>query len=106
VTSGGVALVTEPFDFEQEYCRALIKPLHGRIDVRFVSAGTLVCMKSAAVRPQDHLDVGNLPIIESDDDNRGDAARSADRLAPDYPLGRTPVSRPEPPWVGGRRPLR
>jgi hypothetical protein len=47
--------VTEPFDFDEEYARALIKPLHDRIEVRFVSAGALIRMKSAVCRPQDHL---------------------------------------------------
>lgn len=60
--------VTEPFDFEHEYSQALLKRLHERIDVRFVSAGTLIRMKTAAGRPQDHLDVENLRIIENDDD--------------------------------------
>ena len=60
--------VTEPFDFDEEYSRALIKPLHDQIEVRFVSAGTLIRMKSAVGRPQDQLDVENLRIIESDDD--------------------------------------
>lgn len=59
--------VTEPFDFEQEYPRALLKLLHDRIEVRFVSAGTLIRMKSEAGRPQDNLDIENLRIIESDD---------------------------------------
>jgi len=56
------------FDFDQEYHRALIKPLHERIEVRFVSAGTLIRMKSAAGRPQDHLDIESLRIIERNDD--------------------------------------
>ena len=60
--------VTEPFDFDEEYSRALIKPLHDQIEVRFVSAATLIRMKSAVGRPQDQLDVENLRIIENDDD--------------------------------------
>jgi hypothetical protein len=87
--------VTEPFDFDEEYARALIKPLHDRIEVRFVSAGALIRMKSAVGRPQDHLDVENPRIIESDDDRRSTSVRSADRLAPDNRGRRTPVTRPE-----------
>ena len=60
--------VTEPFEFDQEYSRALIKPLHDRLEVRFVSAGTLIRMKSAVGRPQDHLDIENVRVIGSDDD--------------------------------------
>ena len=48
--------VTEPFDFEEEYRKALVKPL-GRTDVRFVSIPTLIRMKQAAGRPQDEIDI-------------------------------------------------
>jgi hypothetical protein len=48
--------VTEPFDFENEYGRALVKPL-GRIEVRFVSIQTLIRMKEAANRAQDRIDI-------------------------------------------------
>lgn len=51
--------VEEPFEFEEEYRRALVKRL-GRIEVRFVSAATLVRMKEAADRPQDRIDAGYL----------------------------------------------
>jgi hypothetical protein len=37
--------VIEPFDFEHEYSQALLKRLHGRIEVRVVSVGTLIRMK-------------------------------------------------------------
>jgi hypothetical protein len=60
--------VTEPFDFEHEYSQALLKRLHERIEVRIVSVGTQIRMKSAAGRSRDHLDVENLRIIENDDD--------------------------------------
>jgi hypothetical protein len=33
--------VSEPFDFETEYARALVKPL-GPVEVRFVSSPTLI----------------------------------------------------------------
>ena len=48
--------VTEPFDFEDEYRRALVKPLGGT-EVRFVSIPTLIRMKEAAGRPQDRIDI-------------------------------------------------
>ncbi len=48
--------VTEPFPFDEEYERALLKPL-GAIPVRFVSIPTLIKMKLAAGRKQDMLDI-------------------------------------------------
>ena len=48
--------VTEPFDFDDEYARALVKPL-GTIPVRFVSIRTLIRMKQAAGRPHDRIDL-------------------------------------------------
>jgi hypothetical protein len=48
--------VTEPFDFEHEYERALVKPL-GPVAVRFVSIPTLIRMKEIAGRPQDRIDI-------------------------------------------------
>lgn len=52
--------VTDPFPFDEEYRRALIKPLHGDIPVRFVSIPTLIRMKEAADRPQDRIDIEHL----------------------------------------------
>lgn len=51
--------VTEPFDFDAEYDRALVKPL-GAIAVRFVSIPTLIRMKEVAGRPQDRIDIDYL----------------------------------------------
>jgi hypothetical protein len=51
--------VTEPFDFEAEYGRALVKPL-GSVGVRFVSIPSLIRMKEAAGRPQDRIDIDYL----------------------------------------------
>ena len=48
--------VTEPFDFEAEHARALVKPL-GPVAVRFVSIPTLIRMKETAGRPQDKIDI-------------------------------------------------
>jgi hypothetical protein len=48
--------VTEPFDFEAEWSRALVKSL-GPIAVRFVSIPALIRMKEIAGRPQDKIDI-------------------------------------------------
>jgi hypothetical protein len=48
--------VTEPFDFDEEYARALVKPL-GSVAVRFVSIPSLIRMKELAGRPQDKIDI-------------------------------------------------
>ena len=48
--------VQEPFDFEDEDRRSLVKPF-GQIDVRFVSIPTLIRMKQLADRPQDRIDI-------------------------------------------------
>lgn len=52
--------VTEPFPFDDEYRIALVKPLHGKTPVRFVSMPTLIRMKEAAGRPQDRIDIEHL----------------------------------------------
>jgi hypothetical protein len=52
--------VREPFPFEEEYARALVKPLYGEIEVRFVSLVTLIRMKEAVGRAQDRIDVEQL----------------------------------------------
>jgi hypothetical protein len=52
--------VTEPFPFDDEYRIALVKPLHGKIPVHFVSIPTLIRMKEAAGRPQDRIDIEHL----------------------------------------------
>lgn len=62
--------VREPFAFDEEYERALIKPLHGSITVRFVSLPTLIKMKDAAGRPQDRIDM-ELLRMRLDDEFRG-----------------------------------
>jgi hypothetical protein len=58
--------VSEPFDFDEEYGRALVKPL-GTIPVRFVSIPTLIQMKELAGRPQDRIDVEHLRMRQEDD---------------------------------------
>jgi hypothetical protein len=42
---------------KEEYAHALVKPLQGSVDVRFVSIATLIDMKTAAGRQQDLIDV-------------------------------------------------
>lgn len=51
--------VTEPFDFDAEYVRALVKPL-GSVEVRFVSIPSLIRMKEIAGRLQDRIDIDYL----------------------------------------------
>jgi hypothetical protein len=58
--------VQESFPFEEEYQRALVKPL-GAIPVRFVSIPTLIGMKEAAGRPQDRIDIEYLRMRLEDD---------------------------------------
>ncbi|HPF26070.1 MAG: hypothetical protein R3F58_00165 [Steroidobacteraceae bacterium] len=60
--------VTEPFDFEREYARALQKPLDDSIIVRFVAADTLIAMKSVAGRAQDLIDIEHLRMVVQNDD--------------------------------------
>lgn len=48
--------VTEPFDFNEEYGRALVKPLRS-VAVRFVSIPSLIRMKEIAGRSQDKIDI-------------------------------------------------
>ena len=63
--------IAEPFDFEAEFARALAKPLHCTVPVRFVSIPTLIRMKEAAGRPQDRIDVEYLRIrLEQDEQKR------------------------------------
>jgi hypothetical protein len=59
--------VREPFPFEEEYANALIKPLYGTLEVRFVSIPTLIKMKEAAGREQDRIDIEHLRMRLEDD---------------------------------------
>ncbi len=58
--------VEEPFAFEEEYERALLKPLYGTIPVRFVSLPTLLTMKRHAGRPEDIADVEQLKKVQDE----------------------------------------
>jgi len=59
--------VQEPFSFDEEYVNALIKPLYGSIEVRFVSITTLITMKEAVGREQDRIDIEHLRMRLEDD---------------------------------------
>jgi len=52
--------VYEPFPFDQEYARAMVKPLSEEREVRFVTIQTLIDMKLLADRAQDRIDIENL----------------------------------------------
>lgn len=60
--------VEEPFPFDEEYQRALLKPLYSTMEVRFVSIPTLIRMKEAAGREQDRIDIEYLRKRLEDDD--------------------------------------
>ncbi len=59
--------VREPFEFEVEYARALIKPLYARLEVRFVALPALIKMKEEAGREQDRVDLEHLRMRMDDD---------------------------------------
>lgn len=59
--------VHEPFPFNEEYAKALIKPLYGTIAVRFVTIPTLITMKETAGREQDRIDIEHLRMMLEDD---------------------------------------
>lgn len=52
----------EPFAFEEEYVKALVKPLHGAIAARFVCIETLIRMKEASDRLADRADAEQLRL--------------------------------------------
>lgn len=58
--------VSEPFPFDEEFVNALVKPLYGSIDVRFVSIPTLIRMKEAVGREQDRIDIEHLRMLLED----------------------------------------
>ena len=56
------------FCFDDEYRRALVKPLHGAIAVRFVCIETLIRMKEATGRLADQADAEQLRLVREVDD--------------------------------------
>lgn len=63
--------VEEPFPFEEEYSRAVVKPLYGAVEVRFVSLETLIRMKEAVGRAQDRIDIEHLRAKQEEDLEKG-----------------------------------
>ena len=63
--------VTEPFDFDSEYDKALIGELSPDLSVRFVSIPTLIAMKRIANRPRDLDDIEHLEIILNEESRGG-----------------------------------
>jgi len=59
--------VDEPFPFDEEFSNALVKPLYGSIEVRFVSIPTLIRMKETTGREQDRIDIEHLRMRLEDD---------------------------------------
>lgn len=59
--------VREPFSFDEEYARALVKALYGSVEVRFVTIPALIKMKEAAGREQDRIDIEHLRMRLEDD---------------------------------------
>ncbi|PZP65099.1 MAG: hypothetical protein DI596_00295 [Azospira oryzae] len=60
--------VYEPFNFEQEYERALAGEIAPGLPARFVSIPTLIRMKKAAGRPRDLDDIQHLRWMLEDED--------------------------------------
>jgi len=61
--------VTEPFDFDAEYDRALTGDILPGVRVRFVRLETLIQMKEAANRPKDQEDIRQLKLLPRDADD-------------------------------------
>lgn len=59
--------VSEPFAFDEEYDRAVIKPLRDDLPVRFVTIPTLIRMKELANRDQDRIDIEHLRMRLADE---------------------------------------
>ena len=55
--------VSDPFDFDAEYARALQAELSPGTIVRFVSIPTLIAMKELANRARDRDDIEHLQMI-------------------------------------------
>ena len=53
---------SEPFPFDEEYDRSVVRELAGIGGVRVISLRTLIRMKEAAGRPQDLADIDNLRL--------------------------------------------
>jgi hypothetical protein len=58
--------VTEPFDFEEEYRRALVEEVSPGVAVRILRLEVLVRLKRDAGRPQDLADIAELRLLHGD----------------------------------------
>ncbi len=59
--------VSEPFAFDDEYVKAVVKPLRDDLPVRFVTIPTLIRMKQVANREQDRIDIEHLRMRLDDE---------------------------------------
>ncbi len=58
--------ITEPFDFEVEYQRALVQESSPGLPVRILRLSTLLQMKRQAGRPQDLADIDELNLLHGE----------------------------------------
>ncbi len=58
--------VSEPFDFDQEYDKAMIGEALPGLNLRFVSLDTLIRMKETTGREKDSEDVRQLKLLLED----------------------------------------
>lgn len=58
--------VAEPFDFEEEYRRALVEDVAPGVPVRILRLRTLLRLKREAGRPQDLADIAELRLLHGD----------------------------------------
>lgn len=56
--------VTEPFDFDEEYHRALVADIASGVPVRILRLEALLALKRDAGRPQDLADVAELELLQ------------------------------------------
>lgn len=61
--------VTEPFDFDTEYDRAMIGEILPDLPARFVCVATLLRMKESAGRPKDLEDIRQLRLLTGTERN-------------------------------------
>lgn len=61
--------VAEPFNFDDEYSKAMIGEIAPDLMVRFVSIKTLIDMKKIANRPRDIDDIEHLQMIINEENN-------------------------------------
>lgn len=61
--------VAEPFDFDQEYDKAMIGEVLPGLNARFVSIETLIRMKESSGRERDWEDVRQLKLLMEDQDD-------------------------------------